>query len=393
LENIILTPRALERRLKRHLLKEPQNFFAIITPGFEHLLKKEIAGMGIPVTREICGGVEFSGPIDLIYSANLRLRTANRILMRIASFTCRSYPELYNKSKRISWELYTGFNREISFSVSSTNSRLHHSQHICDAVFGAIKDQMEKLGLEIQSRKESPLKFFIRFADDECTISIDTSGELLYKRSYRLQSGCAPIRETTAAALLMEAEWQRYNVVADPLCGSATFMLEAALMSHNRAPGINRQFAFYTWPSFNECKWERYKSQARMEETNGCQTVLIASDISSGAVEAAQENLSRLELDGAVRLSKQDCLCFECTLDKGLIISNLPYGKRVGASIELKEFYRKFGAHLRKKFNGWSFGFVVADKDFEKTAGLKIRKETGFVNGGIRVRFVMGKIV
>jgi 23S rRNA G2445 N2-methylase RlmL len=130
-----------------------------------------------------------------------------------------------------------------------------------------------------------------------------------------------------------------------------------------------------------------------MEEINSNEPVLIASDISSRALEAAQENLSRLELNGAVRLLKQDCLCFEYTSDKGLIISNLPYGKRVGASIELKEFYRRFGAHLRKKFNGWSFGFVVADKNFEKTAGLKIRKETGFVNGGIRVRFVTGKIV
>ncbi len=389
----VLTSRGLERRLKRHLLKEPQDYLAVTTPGFEHITADELTGINAAVKNRISGGVEFSGGLDLVYLSNLRLRTANRVLMRIGSFTSRSYPELYNKAKRISWELYIGFNKEISFSVSSHNSRLHHSEKISDAVYDAIKEEMGKLGLEVKKSRESSLRFFLRLADDVCTISIDTSGELLYKRGYRREVGHAPIRETTAAALLMESQWEKYPLIVDPLCGSATFMLEAALMACNRAPGINRDFAFSFWPCFNESKWERLKREALQEERKNCRLQLVASDISSDAIRASEENLKNLGLDGAVKLSRQDCLSFKPeSEEKGLIISNLPYGKRVGAGMEIREFYRMFGAHLRCYFQGWSYGFVVEDPDFEKIAGLERKKEIRFVNGGLKVRFVQGRI-
>lgn len=389
-----LTPHGLERRLKRHLLKEPQQFLAITTPGFEHLLERELVHLGITVTSKTTGGVEFCGPLDLVYLTNLHLRTANRILMRISSFTARSYPELYNKCGRISWELYTGFNDEISFSVSSRNSRLHHSEHISDAVFGAIRDYMNRSGIALSQSKESALRFHVRFADDICTVSIDTSGELLYKRGYRIETGIAPIRETTASALLMESQWDRYSVVADPLCGSGTFMLEAILMAINRAPGINRKFAFLSWPSFNDQRYERFRREAVAREKTDISVRFIASDISENAVSAARENTKRLGISDLLILRQQDCLNFDCGIGSpGLIISNLPYGKRVGAGMEIYEFYKRFGNHLRKACGGWKYGFVVADRDFDKVAGLRKERQTGFVNGGIGVSFVMGKIL
>lgn len=389
----VLTPRGLERRLKRHLFKAPQDYLAVTTPGFEYITAKELTGINADVKNRISGGVEFSGGLDLVYSANLRLRTANRVLMRIGSFTSRSYPELYNKAKRISWELYVGFNNEVSFSVSSHNSRLHHSENISDAVYDAIKEEMGKLGLEVKKSRESPLRFFLRLSDDICTISIDTSGELLYKRGYRREVGHAPIRETTAAALLIESQWEKYPLLVDPLCGSATFMMEAALMAYNRAPGICRDFAFSTWPCFSESKWERLKREARQEERKNHKLQLFASDISSEAIRASEENLKNLVLEGAVKLSRQDCLSFKPESEKkGLIISNLPYGKRVGAGVEIREFYRMFGVHLRSHFSGWNYGLVVADAEFEKIAGLERKKEIRFVNGGLKVRFVQGRV-
>jgi putative N6-adenine-specific DNA methylase len=399
---IQLSQSGLERRLKRHLMKVPQRFFATTTPGFEKILEQEVASLpGAGALQRINGGVEFSGELPLVYHANLRLRTANRVVMRVATFTARSYPELYDKAKRLPWELYSGFTKEIAVEAVAGHSRLHHTDNIARAVFDACRDHMDKLGVAVVQNKAAPLGFLARFASDVCTLSIDSSGELLYKRGYRRETGRAPLRETVAAGLLAFSEWKKFPVVADPLCGSGTFVIESALMAGCRAAGGQRQFAFQAWPPFNASHWERLRKKAVAEEQTPTGMKFVGSDISPHAVTSAQHNAEKAGVERSTDFSCSSC--FDFNKDgkfggQGLIIANLPYGKRAYAtpsaagSTDQADFYRQWGAHLKRYCRGWNYGFVVADRFFIKAAGLKATKELCFENGGIPVIFVAGTI-
>lgn len=394
--NTQLTPAGLRRRLKRHLLKAPQHFFAATIPGLEPMLEQEVRLLPqVSGVRSVTGGVEFSGPLAMVYHANLKLRTAHRVLLRIDSFAARSYPELYNKAQRRPWELYTGFEKEIAFEAASVSSRLHHTENIAKAVFDGCADHMLQLGVALTPRKEAALRFFVRFANDHCTISADSSGTLLYKRGYRQEPGHAPLRETIAAAMLMNAGWKRFPVIADPLCGSGTIIIEAALCAMNRAAGAGRSFAFLSWPWFRQSIWDRLKREARTEE-KACQVRLYAADISPRAVASAKNNAQRAGVAGSIDLQCRNCFSFNCdgsAGDSGLIIANLPYGKRsfAGGSGQ-RDFYRQWGGHLKKYCRGWTYGFIVNDRSFLKTAGLPGRLTAQFENGGIPVFFMTGAI-
>lgn len=390
-----LTPRGLERRVKRYLASQPCNFFAITVPGFEQILMQEVAALpDVSHVTATDGGVEFTGAFDTVYFANMQLRTANRVLMRIDSFTARSYPELYNKAKRIKWEIYSGFQTDIAFSVSSVSSRLHHTENIENAVFDSMKEVMESLGVAIKKEKYTAIKYHIRFHDDQCTISIDSSGELLYRRGYRTEVAHAPIRETTASALLLACECYNYPVIADPMCGSGTFLLEAQLITDRISPGLSRSFAFETWPSFMESKYFRLKKNV-LADCKQSTCTLVGSDISDIAVNAAIINCQQAGSAERISFMQKDFFTFN-TDDvyglKGLIISNLPYGKRVGENTALHALYKNIGKHLKKHCKGWHYGFVTAERAFPSISGLPVSIEIRFVNGGIPVTFFSGEI-
>lgn len=394
--SVALTPAGLARRIKRHLNKTVREYLAITTPGFEPFLEKEIRAIPeVTIKRAINGGVEFYGPLAAAYHANIKLRTANRVLMRIDTFIARSLPELYQKAKRIHWELFTGFEKEVAFEASSGSSRLHHTDNIIKGVHQGIADRMKGLGVDIAHNQEARIKIFIRFSHDKCTVSIDSSGELLHKRGYRQEIGHAPLRETTAAGLLLFAGWERYPVIADPLCGSGTFIIEAAMLAHNRAPGLARSFAVCSWPSFNEPVFERIKREVLAAERGEIKVRLTASDISQKAVLSAKSNADRSGFAKDIALRCSDCLDFNSDGsfgNEGLIISNLPYGKRAFAEDDPEVFYKNLGVHLKKTCRGWHYGFLLADRELIKTLGLPVGSELRFENGGIPVTFVSGKI-
>jgi putative N6-adenine-specific DNA methylase len=390
-----LTRSGLERRLKRRLLKATHRFLAITTPGFEPILRAGLEALpAITIEENIAGGVLFRGPFQTVYHANLRLRTASRVLLRVDSFTARSYPELYNKAKRICWELFCGFNHGVAFEVTSRSSRLHHTGNVAQAIGTACADHMAGLGLTIEQKPDSPIRFHVRYADDVCTISINSSGELLHKRGYRLEGGHAPLRETIAAALLAQAQWRNYKVIADPLCGSGTLVIEAALMAAGRAPGAYRTFAFEEWPAFKPTLWERLKREAVGKTVSPVR--IIGSDMSEAAVDQAVRNAERAGVSGAITFTLRDCFTFNLKgeiKETGLIVSNLPYGKRAFTSHQaLGDFYRQWGEHLKKHCQGWTFGFVVADESFGAIAGLPVASTIRFENGGLPVLFVTGVV-
>lgn len=393
----LLTSRGLQRRLKRYLAGTDQSYFAITTPGFEHVLASEVAQFPqVSSLKIINGGVEFSAPFEYLYDANVLLRTANRLLLRIDAFTVRSYPELFNKMKRISWELYCGFSGSFSLSVTSKSSRIHHTGNIENSVAEAITQYMQSLGVKIEYSENAPIQFFVRLSDDECTVSIDTSGELLYKRGYRIQTAHAPIRETLAVSLLLESEWKKYRWIVDPFCGSGTFLIEAALIAANCAPGVNRSFSFQSWPSYNDAHWRRAVQRAQSLCVANPAIVLSGSDISVHAIDAASENAKRAGVEHLVSFSVDDYLNLSNhfgSTEHGLLISNLPYGKRAEIQDDSMDmFLRRLAQHLKKNFRGVHFTFISAFPDFQRSIGFPILKVLPFSNGGIPVKAFYGVV-
>jgi putative N6-adenine-specific DNA methylase len=391
-----LTPAGLKRRLKRHLLRETQVFFATTTPGFEGALLAEVrAQPDATIVGQVTGGVAFGGPLELMYHAAAGLRTANGLIMRIAEFTVRSYPELFDKVGRIPVELYVGFADSIAVEASATASRLHHTGNIEKSVFEAFAGRLASYGLAPQRRDGASLRFLVRLCDDSCTLSIDAGGPLLYKRGYRLAIARAPLRESIAAGLLMLADWEKFPVIADPLCGSGTLIIEAALLALGIKPGANRTCAFQAWPCFNESLWNRIRNEPPGVRARPVPT-LVGSDLGDRAVAAAVANAERAGVAACVSFSSGNCLEFnnEGTFGhRGLVIANLPYGKRVGvAGAEGREWPRRFGRQLRRACRGWAWAFVTEDRHFAKSAGLTAGGCMPFINGGLDVYFVTGTI-
>jgi putative N6-adenine-specific DNA methylase len=391
-----LSVSGLERRLKRRFLKAPHRFFAVTTPGLEEILKAEVALLpDVTMVQSEKGGVHFCGPFQTVYHAHLRLRTANRVLLRVDSFTARSYPELYSKAKRIMWELYCGFDPAVSFEASSRSSRLHHTGNVADAVFTACAEHMAKLGQTMTPKPDAAVRFLVRYADDRCTVSVNASGELLHKRGYRQEIGHAPLRETTAAALLEAAQWRNFGTIADPLCGSGTFLVESALMAVGRPPGLHRSYAFMHWPSFKPTLWERLRLAAEQSTVRPLR--IIGSDISETAVDQAFRNAQRAGVAAAIELTRRDCFAFNLKGEagtSGLIISNLPYGKRAFAHDDaIHDFYARWGGHLKRFCHGWGYGFLSVDESFCTIAGLRPGPTLRFENGGIKVQFVTGRVL
>ena len=392
-KKIALTEQGLARRVKRFFNNATREYLAVTTPGFEEILESELRMLpDVTIKDRFPGGVEFYGPITAMYHANLRLATASRVLMRIDSFVACSLPELYQKSRKIHWEVFSGFHKSLAFQATAASSRLHHTDNIIETVMSGISARMKDLKVPVQKVEDSPITFHIRFVHDRCTISIDTSGELLYKRGYRTDIGHAPLRENITAALLRTMKVEDFPVIADPMCGSGTFLVEAAQALALAAPGKMRHFAFESWPVFNPALFSRIKSNCTELERMVAARI-VGSDVSPSALKAAEQNLVRAGLTSAVRVTEANCLDFNKNSEhghRGLIISNFPYGKRAFVTQDPLAFCADYGAHLKKVCKGWSFGFLLGDRAHIKALGLRTTKEISFMNGGLDVVFVCG---
>lgn len=392
-----LTRRGLERRVKRYFSGDQHQFVAITTPGCEEIGRKEIGKIdGATITGVEKGLVLFTGSIDLIYHTHLILNTVNRILLRITSFTARSYPELFNKlSRSVRWEVFVGYSQTVHFTAASKNSRLHHTANIENTAFDACHSHLGNSGLTVTRSKEAPISFHIRYFEDRCTLSIDASGDLLYKRGYRTETGKAPLRETVAASLLFAAAYEKYPVIADPCCGTGAIILEALRISSEW--DTDRKFAFMHWPMFSQRKWDFIKSAMKKSIPDGRMPMLIASDIDPVAIKKIESNGKKLHGFDKVEIQCADCMSFNKNGEfgtEGLLISNLPFGKRIDVSgNSLHAFYQRLGEALLKNCRGWDFGFLVESSRFEKNFPIACRTVLNIQNGGLSLRFVCGSII
>ena len=349
--------------------------------------------MGITPGEQTIGGVAFAGKIEHIMRANLWSRVANRVIVRIDEFHASTFHELERKAKKIEWARFVSSGQTVRFRVTCRESKLYHSDAVAErlgkAVAAATGAKVEAESDE-ESESESQL-FIVRIVNDECTVSVDSSGALLHRRGYRQAVAKAPLRETLAAAMLYGSEWDMSAPLIDPMCGSGTIPIEGVMMARKIAPGINRSFAFEQWPDHDPTSWEAIKEKARSTALPNSPAPIIASDRDAGAITAACENAERAGVAGDIELRERSVSAVEFPGDPGWVVSNPPYGLRVGESDTLRNLYAQLGKIMRDRAQGYRLALLSADENLEAQLRLELAEVFRTSNGGIPVRLVVGR--
>lgn len=376
--------------------------YAATAPGLEPLVARELAALGLVPNLET-GGAAFRGSIESIWRANLWLRTASRVLVRVASFRAQAFHELERLARAVPWERYVTSGNAVRFRVTSKKSRLYHSGGIAQRFGEAIEHRLGSGIVVGDSRSDehdeegadgpAAQLFVIRAFHDVFTVSVDSSGALLHQRGYRKAIAKAPLRETLAAAMLIASDWNGSTPLLDPLCGSGTIPIEAALIARRMAPGSTRSFAFQAWPSFDGAGWDALLAEAAAGVLASAGVRIRGSDRDAGAIEAAVANAERAgvtaDLDLSVRaMSAVD----DCEGGDGLIATNPPYGVRVGEAARLRDLYAKLGQVLRSRCPGWRVALLSANARLEGELRLPLEERIRTRNGGIPVRLMISRI-
>lgn len=321
--------------------------------------------------------------------ANLWLRTASRVLVRFGTFHARALGELERRASLLPWDKYLTPGRPVHLRVTSRKSRLYHQGAIAERIGNGIREVTgtspeSASGNEETSGDEQVV--VVRVLRDECLVSLDSSGELLHRRGYRLASAKAPLRETLGAALLMASEWDGVHPLIDPFSGSGTIPIEAALLARKIPPGLNRQFGFQRWRGYQQAKWEVLVESARRAILAEAPGGILGSDRDSGAVTAARSNAERAGVMRDLTLEKASVSTLKSPGPVGWMVTNPPYGTRVGERQRLRDLYASLGNALRKKFPGWHLTMLVAAGGPERQTGIAFRTVLETNNGGIGVR-------
>ncbi len=358
-----------------------QNRYYVITPpGLELICAGELARLGIPgsVSR---GGVEFAGGLRELYLANLWLRSASRVLVRLGELKARDFPTLYKRLVRLPWGRFIKPGTHCEVRVTCHRSRLNHSGRIAETVQTAVA---KALG-ESSAGTGAAQRIFLRLEDDCCQLSVDSSGELLHRRGYRQASVTAPLRENLAAGALLLLGYDGSRPLIDGMTGSGTFAIEAALIALNRAPGRARQFAFMHWPKYRQSLWEQLCLRAKAQENVPDELQIVAVDSNPLAIEAAQQNAKAAGVASLVSLRQQQMQELQPGPRRGLIICNPPYGERIGRTAALRSLYRSLGQLYLQEFSDWQGALVCPDAELSRATGIDFAPVAGFSNGGIRV--------
>jgi putative N6-adenine-specific DNA methylase len=371
--------------------------FAIAAPGLEPALAEELRELGIKGAA-VPGGVEWNGSESSIAIANLWSRIASRVVVRVGEFNARSFFELERHAKKIEWPKYLPAGRAVQFRVTARKSKLYHTgaiaQRLQEAIARALKSDVVIAGEADDEESDVNAQIFIvRVERDRFTVSADTSGALLHRRGYRQAIAKAPLRETLAAAMLRGSGWNAKSPLVDPMCGSGTIAIEAAMIARKIPPGLNRDFAFLGWPGADVARWKSLVEHARGQILGRSPVAIAASDRDSGAIDAAKSNARRAGVADDVELAVQP-LSGASPVGKapGLLITNPPYGERLSASKDVRNLYAQLGNIARAKFNGWELGMLAPSKVLEAQTQVDLEERFKTTNGGIPVRLVVGPI-
>lgn len=355
--------------------------FAVAAPGVAPLVEQELRALGIAPLEVTPAGVEFAATPETLYAANLWLRTASRIVVRIGQFRVVTFAELQRFARKLPWSRFIGPDASVDVRVTCTKSKLYHSDAVAERILGVLGREAGDGVLVV-----------VRIDHDICTVSVDSSGELLHRRGYRLATAKAPLRETLAAAALMASAWDTGTPLIDPLCGAGTIPIEAALLARRRAPGLGRAFGFMRWPEFDRGVWASVESKARAEETSGPIAPILASDRDAGAMEATVANAERAGVAGDIEARTVAISGIAPPRGPGWLVTNPPYGQRVGDVKMVRDLYAQLGQVARAKCQGWTVALLVSDLAMARQTRLALTERLRTSNGGIPVALVSGRV-
>ncbi|RGD90672.1 class I SAM-dependent RNA methyltransferase [Clostridiaceae bacterium AM27-36LB] len=357
--------------------------------GLEAVLKKEILNLGYEIVRVEDGRVTFAGDEDAICRANIFLRTAERILLKVGQLHAVTFDELFEGIKALPWENYIPSDGKFWVAkASSVKSKLFSPSDIQSIVKKAIVERLKGV-YSLQWFPETGAEYPIRisFMKDEAVVCLDTTGLSLHKRGYRIMVSKAPIKETLAAALLMLTPWHKDRILVDPFCGSGTFPIEAAMMAANIAPGMNRSFTAEKWTNFVGRKyWYGAIDEANDLVDDQIETDIQGYDIDGDIIKAARQNAREAGVDHLIHFQQRPLSELSHPKKYGFIVSNPPYGERLEEKSHLPALYTEIGDRFRE-LDSWSMYLITSYEDAEKYIGKKADKNRKIYNGMLKTYY------
>ncbi len=371
------------------------DFFAPCPRGLEALLQSDLESLGAQNVRSTEGGVHFSGDWQLCYRVNLENRIASRILWRVAETKYRNEEDIYKVAFDLHWQRWFDVSNTIRVNTTAIRCPLKSIEFVTLRVKDAVCDRFRA------QRNQRPsvdtlnpdMRIHVFIEDNNLMLYLDTSGDALFKRGVRQHTNIAPIRENLAAGILRLANWKPGTPLLDPMCGSGTFLIEAAQMSLNIQPGIARNFAFEKLKNFDAAKWQAMREQSIAAQLAAKPLEIYGSDLYGDALKAARRNLEEAGLAECVQLKQANVLEISAPAEHGILVANLPYGERMGELDELAVLYPRLGDALKKKFGGWTAYLFTADKAILKLMRLSPSRRIPLFNGAIECRLLEYKIV
>ncbi|MDE2342428.1 MAG: class I SAM-dependent RNA methyltransferase [Betaproteobacteria bacterium] len=372
-----------------------QHFFASCPRGLEPVLAQELSGLGAKAAQTADAGVAFQGDFTLAMRANLESRVASRILWQVATGPYRTEQDLYDAALKLPWSRWMQAQQTLRVETRANRCPLKSLDFVTLRVKDAICDHFrDKTGERPSVDTRDPdIRVHAFLTENAYFFYLDTSGEALFKRGTRIESGQAPLKKNLAAGILKLAGWQPGLPLLDPFCGAGTFLLEAADQSLDRAPGLGRRFGFERLSGWDLSSWPKIRSQAEARAQSPHPLPIWGYDLKGEALDTTRANLGAAGLADSVQLKQVNVLESTAPAPAGLIVTNPPYGVRMGEQAELAELYPRLGDVLKQRFAGWTAYFFTADMQLPKLIRLKTSRRTPLFNGALECRLFEIKVI
>jgi putative N6-adenine-specific DNA methylase len=359
-------------------------YFATVARGLEELAVQELTELGAQNVAPGFCGVSFQGDRELLYRVNLWARLPFRVLMKLGEFPSLDANELIESIQQIEWAKYLNPDLTMAVTVTGKNEQLNHSHFTAVQVKRAITNQQTKqFGNRSNVDIDEPdVRINVHIDKDICTVSLDSSGSSLHRRGYRSAVGDAPLKESLAAALMKMSGWTPDMAFVDPLCGSGTLPLEAAMQALNIAPGVFReQFGFERWLDFDRALFDQLLKDAEAGEKKDVNVTIIGSDRSFEVIQQAKSNAQKSGVERYIQFAQLELAEVEAPSDSGILLCNPPYGERLGRDEDLGAFYKLLGDILKNRFKGWTAYVLSGNKELAKSIGLRSAQRFPVYNG------------
>ncbi len=376
-------------------MQKTEQFFATCPRGLEALLADELRGLGAEAIEPVQGGVGFAGPFELCYRVNLHTRLASRVLWRVGGGEYFDEEDVYHGTLSIDWPKFFALQRTIMVKVTAQRSPLKSLEYVTLKIKDAVCDRFREVTGERPSvdTREPEVRIHAYLTADMCTLYLDTSGQALFKRGLRKQAGLAPLNENLAAGMILLSGWQPGEPFFDPMCGSGTLLMEAALMALNIAPGSGRDFGFERLLCFDALQWQTLREEARAQQLAPTPQPIFGRDLFGSSLDDARANIVAAGLEGVVELKQGNVLEVPAPALTGVIVTNPPYGVRIGEQSELAAFYPRLGDWLKRRCAGWRAYILSADMALPKLIRLHASRRTPLFNGALECRLFEYRMV